>query len=609
MMGSIGGPSGKPRRVFPRCPLLLAALLLGVGFGAPGCGDQGASQEAAQDAIRRPVVLQDFVEGPREGPSETWAERASSHAVRAAVPPNSFVRIGGRAWVSDEVPDGGVGPVTFALEADGVRIFEKTFENPGRNARFQAEVPLDNQANQSVDFRLILDRPTPDKNYALWQRATLEQNQTVPRRPAEAGPNVLLLIVDTWRADRAGLYGAERSTTPFLDEFAKQGRVFEEAISQSSWTAPSVASILTGKYPIHHGVIHGQPLHHQNQTLAERFQDAGFSTLAVSTNPLIGADDGYEQGFETFHHLPSIRGNQSEEIFQLFTEWLEKNRDHQWFAYLHFMDPHDPYDAPSPYGQTFSDQAYDGAFADPDALNKVFRKINFGKSSPLPFTDEDIAYLEDTYDEEILSWDQQFKKLVDWLQGEGLLESTIIVVTSDHGEEFAEHGFLKHGSQLYEESIRVPLVLRAPGRVAPGRVARAVETRGIHDALIQLAGLPASSKATPALLSEPSEKPRLVFSHLKYQPKPGVARGPGLASIRDGQWKFIQWNSPKRSELYDLESDPDELQDLSARYPERTDRYDDLLAAWYSTRTKPQDSESPRDEKLENRLRALGYIE
>ena len=195
---------------------------------------------------------------------------------------------------------------------------------------------------------------------------------------------------------------------------------------------------------------------------------------------------------------------------------------------------------PRPMDRLFSDQAYDGAFADPDALNKVFRKINFGKPSPLPFTDKDIEYLEDTYDEEILSWDQQFKKLIDWLQGEGLLESTIIVVTSDHGEEFAEHGFLKHGSQLYEESIRVPLVLRAPGRVAPGRVSRAVETRGIHDALIQLAGLPREFESDASTAFGGPRKSHDWFFRIS-----SISRSPVLHGVRG--WLRFEMDSGSSS--------------------------------------------------------------
>ncbi len=262
-----------------------------------------------------------------------------------------------------------------------------------------------------------------------------------------AEKNVLVLMLDTTRADHLGAYGYQRATSPALDRFASENVRFAYAVSAAPWTPPSVASMFTGLYPATHGWMPPNfrdqakkmavKLDPQLETLAELFKSNGYSTIGVSPNPWITQEFGYDQGFETFYVKERMI---AEEVVRVGTKLIsEARKSHKpFFAYLHFLDPHDPYSPPGSFKETFTDTP-----PGPPYGPKEVTKVNL-------------------YDGEILYLDSQLEKLFTYLRDEGLYDDLTIIVVGDHGEQFMEHGNQGHGHQLYNEELHVPLIVKSP---------------------------------------------------------------------------------------------------------------------------------------------------
>jgi arylsulfatase A-like enzyme len=425
-----------------------------------------------------------------------------------------------------------------------------------------------------------------------YRSVRIESAESLPRQGVNSGPNVLLLIADTLRADHCSFLGYPRETTPFLDRWSAEGRVYEAAMSPAAWTLPSVTSILTGMVPSRHGSRHGGELVPPGiELLAERFRARGITTFAVSTNPLIDAYSGLHEGFETFSSHP---WDPAANVRFHFTQWLEQNRTNRWFAYLHFTDPHDPYQAPERY---FSKASYHGPFEDPAALNQLYFSLNFGETPPFTAGEEDYQELKNRYDDEIRYLDSQLEELVTLLDSEGLLENTVVAFTSDHGEAFGEHDRVKHGHTLFEEEVHVPLILRGPG-ITPGRVSAPIGVRLLGATLLQLAGLPANS---PIL--EHSRTPPLLYT--SYPTTPANTRRRERLGLRIGDLKLISEMGNGRPTRLDLARDPDEQHPSK---PSRAQRERlTQLEAWFAAQ-EPADDLGTSGDLADERLRALGYV-
>lgn len=493
-------------------------------------------------------------------------------------------------------------PVTFTVEQAGAILFRRALRASPARVSFQAVVALPPTDTRPAALRFRIEAPPAILAAARWTQATLQRVERAARLPAASGSNLLLLVVDTLRADHLGVYGYTRPTSPNLDRFAEQAVVYETAISQSSWTQPATATLLTGLYPIEHGVLGGVRLDPALETLPESLQGAGFTTFALSANPVIGRGSGFHAGSETFLQAPFARADAVREGFE---SWLEEQRDRRWFAYLHFMDPHEPYEAPPPFAGTFT-RGYDGPLRDPARWAELLERVNFRDESP-GITAADLEYLVGAYDEEVRSWDEAFGRLLATLARRDLLERTIVVVTSDHGEEFLEHGRLKHGLQLFDETLRVPLLIRAPARLPPGRRAAQVETRALPGTLLALAGVRAGAPWAPHLL-ELQESDRLpAYSHTTLPALGDGAHRPSLVSIRDSDWKLIrELDRDDAALLFDLATDPGEQHDVAAVDPARANDYRARLRLWLERGAAR--GAVPLDPDLMERLRALGYV-
>ncbi len=310
------------------------------------------------------------------------------------------------------------------------------------------------------------------------------------------GPDVLLVVIDTLRADHVGCYGYPRDTTPNVDGLARTARRYEIALAPAPWTGSSVASIFTGLHPSSHGLLtNAAPLGEEALasdflapravTLAERFSKAGYRTAAVVSNPWLKSRYGYAQGFDRFEELPSkaAAGPVTSAAIERIEEFRRAENEAPYFLYVHYMDAHGPYDPDPPF---------DSMFRSPEA--RLLSDKEWAAVEPYlrEGEDRDLNAYIDRYDGGIRQCDEQIGRLL--LALGPRIASTVVVVTADHGEEFFEHGRAGHGYTLFEEMIRVPLVIKAPG--APPSVVAWPEFASLVDLAPTIAAL-AGLKADP----------------------------------------------------------------------------------------------------------------
>jgi arylsulfatase A-like enzyme len=407
-------------------------------------------------------------------------------------------------------------------------------------------------------------------------------------------PNLLLVTIDTLRADRCSSYGHDRNTTPRLDRLAEDGVRFAVAYAPTPVTGPSHASLLTSQHPQQHGVLrNGDALSGQAVTLAEVLQDAGYDTAAIVSAYPLKAKFGLAQGFRVYEDdfrapdasLPQPRweGRPLGESYDrrawatsdLALAWLARQAASQrpFFLWIHYFDPHSPYDAPA--------------------------------------AEEDLTAF-DAYDREIRYTDGEMGRVLDFIDAAGLRATTVVAVTSDHGEGLGQHGHEEHGAVVYEEAVRIPLVLRGPGRLAGGRVwTDEVTLLDVAPTLLGVLRLATRPKAfvgrdlSGPLEGRPGRVPQADAVFLRSELRPA---GCQQYAVRQGQWKYLEdrcQGTLRRSELYDLQSDPGELQDLSGAKPEQVPAAARLLRQWRRTRGAPGAPPSPEDAEA---LRALGYF-
>jgi arylsulfatase A-like enzyme len=585
---------------------LVASASLVAGCAAvAGCGPE-ARHEASSTLERRVVVadlLEDAIQAAdRQQPSRQ--HRRAGFATRVSVPDNARLSLRGYAKRPKNAKKD-TDHAEFIVTADDRVILRKKIELRPSPKQFSTAVDLGEFAGREIDLDFSI-AGVRHSSAAHWRRALLETPVALARRPSSDGPNLLLIVVDTLRADHCGLYGHDRPTTPFLDEFAQQATVYERAIAQAPWTLPSVATMLTGTDPTRHGVVAGtEVLAWSEQTIAESIQEAGISTFGVSANPLISSNKNFDQGLE---ELLILRNARAEEVNRETLIRIDRLDGHRWFGYVHYMDPHTPYDAPAPAGTAFVDPDYDGVFSDPKAVDRLAFTINFGLDPLFPVDEADRAHLGARYDGDILYWDRAFAELVDALSDRGLLEQTIIIITSDHGEELLEHGMVKHGPQLYQESIHVPLVVRSPGSVSGGeRVDRPFELRHLPALAVGLMGLDHGGFPLPPTPDSPEASPSFSYAAPALEPRKPWPRH-RIASLTGRRWKLIRWFDFDRLELYDLADDPGETVDRAETEPDAVDRMMEVLDLRLHSTPVQVDGDPALEEDLEE-LRALGYVQ
>jgi arylsulfatase A-like enzyme len=425
-------------------------------------------------------------------------------------------------------------------------------------------------------------------------------------------PNFVLVALDTVGAEHLGyeLDGARH--TPNLDQLAGEGIVFRRAFSTAPWTQPSIASLFTSRMPSSHGVLRlRHVLSPEAETLAERLGDAGYETAGFVSHDLLQRRLGYAQGFGHWNqeHVGGHEAITSAELTDSAIDWLDARRGQSpFFLFVHYFDPHFVYQHHPAHDLT-------AGYAGPLEPGMDIWKLRNQRGQLTP---EDLEYLVGLYREEIGFTDRHLGRLLRRLDTLGVAEDTVIVVVADHGEEFMRHGWIGHTRTLYDELLRVPLLVRLPG-ASPGREVRApVSLLDVAPTLLELAGVPADPRAdgislVPFLTSDASPPSRDLYAEVSFEAPPRDVHEEGTvfrtALIR-GDLKLVHDLVTDRFSLYDRGVDPEELVDIADSHSD-ADSLRAALRAWEETRGSDSLGRAellePDDEELE-RLRALGYV-
>lgn len=425
----------------------------------------------------------------------------------------------------------------------------------------------------------------PDAPAYRWDR--IELVDRIPESPGlvtsspSPPPNIVVVLFDTLRADHLEPYGAQGMRTPNFTRFAGQGATFTRAVAHTSWTRPSVATLLTSLYETAHRTSTWEDkLAATVPYLPELLQQHGYHTVGVSLNGHITRQWGFDRGFDQFHELGKqrpalLQAHPGPEAFAkfLWESYVDPSLTgdgRPFFLYLHELDPHAPYTPPEPFASMYPT----GYRGDPDVADRNIHLVRLGL---MDLADADIDYLHARYRGEVSFADAELGALMDCVEVAGLAENTIFVVLSDHGEEFGEHGGIGHSVTLYDEVLRVPMLWSWPGHIPPGK--RIDAEAGLVDlvpTLFSLIGIEPSDS-----LQGRSLAPYLLGPAHPALPRPMVAdKGSGhdraLHAVRVGDWKFIEREKRRMPdlELYDLADDP----------KERTNRWAGELIRGYALR-------------------------
>jgi arylsulfatase A-like enzyme len=447
-------------------------------------------------------------------------------------------------------------------------------------------------------------------------------------------PNILLVVIDTARADRFSFDGYARDTSPEIAAAGREGAVYERAYTPAPWTVPAHASLFTGLFPSSHGADSGHlRLDDERLTLAEVLRSAGYRTVAYTENPWVGKDYNFDQGFDTFEEIwrkvPGEGGDKGAGLTNVridqWLTWREGNpdaRQQPFFLFVNYLETHLPYNPPEPERFRFLSPPIDmqrvgrmSRFKHPEEM-----KFILGVSSLDP---ADLRLLSDLYDGAIAYADRRTGEVIEMLRRRSLLDGTVVVVTSDHGELLGEHRLLDHKMNVFEQVLRIPMVLRYPAAVKPGqRIREPVLLQDLYPTLLGLAaagpapsggsGAPAGpgpaagreavplpgvaglggDRARGGAAADPRRPEPLIaefarpvsFLDVMREAAPGrdlSAWDRALVSYRVGDEK-LHWSSDGRHHLYDLAADPSEDHDLGAERPERVRALAAEVEAWLS---------------------------
>ena len=434
--------------------------------------------------------------------------------------------------------------------------------------------------------------------------------------------NVLLITLETTRADHLSTYGYARDTSPSIDRLAAEGVAFERHSTVSPRTNPSLASLLTSSYPYEHGVRNLLlPLEPDNRTLAEALRAAGYVTGAIQTHPRLISASGLAQGFDTYDDDYKAHAL-ADQACARARDWIERSSrgSRPWFYWIHLMDPHWTYDPPVPWRTRYAreDPRTTATYEALRARTRTIGPIIFRNDMP----PEEVASFVALYDGEIRYTDEAIGRLVSSLEALGVEGKTLVVLTADHGESLGEHDyFFEHGDLGSEPEVHIPLVMRWPGTIRPGgRVAATVSSVDVGPTVLDLAGLPADPSfrgrsLRPYLEGKGADdRPCFGETDISLHEENSRREVPGVAGkwrwLRKGRYKLVFIPHPSRPpewRLYDLGEDPGELVDAGDRLPEVRESLRRELSAWMSA-DPGEVREYHISDETRRELRSLGYV-
>lgn len=469
--------------------------------------------------------------------------------------------------------------------------------------------------------------------------------------------NIIILLMDSVRAANLSCYGYERTTTPQIDAIAAEGTLYEQAASVGCWTLPVHTSLFTGLYPLNHNVTASKAALPSNfSTLAQQLKTQGYQTASFSNNAYVSNITGLTQGFDKVDDLwqaNNTRGVQRTKLSKLIKtlegkgklatplvkllrglqnqrammkrqrntrddgaqrtntkiqEWLqhERNSAQPFFIFVNYMECHEPYRPPYPYNEKFLPKRFSPKRATQVGSNKeIMQRLAAGKGQ------DDIAILRALYDGELHYLDQQIGNLVQQLQTAGLLDDTMLVITSDHGDCLGEHNQIGHRMTLHEPLVHVPLIIRHPTYFHRGeRVKQQVSLIDLYPTCLALAGAPlpaADSYDFHSLLGEADANRTCVFAE---NTAPNSMNRLVSRMVRTSRYKYI-WNSNQAHELYDLVNDPAESVNLYYDEPAIAQKLNHELEQWQNrfSNDHVETTQAHYEDVVLERLRDLGYVE
>jgi arylsulfatase A-like enzyme len=438
-------------------------------------------------------------------------------------------------------------------------------------------------------------------------------------------PNIILVVIDTLRADHLGAYGYTRPTSPVLDRFAGEAIRFDNAFTVMPHTLPAHLALFTSRYPRELGVLmNGQTYDGEFETLAEMLKGAGYNTAAFVSGLPVQARFGLDHGFDTYVDATHFKP-QGAVALEAFREWLEQRKKGPFFSWVHLYDPHIPYAPPHELEEMFHE---DDALRSWVLTHGIAARPDWGRSidktvitqRPTPRGASPFLNNLNLYDAEIRYVDSVVGDLLETLKANKVYDDSLIIIMSDHGEGLGQHGYYLHGLHLYEEQMRLPLLIRTPGGGQAGsQVAGSVSLLDILPTLADLLRLDEDEgwrglSLRPLLAGQDQENldGRLLFGESRQYPprrelSPDHWTGIRRFSVRDGRWKLIRTTEGKM-ELFDLRADRGELADLHRENTSVTRRLARALDDWLAT--VPEGEPAPTDalsDEDRRRLKSLGY--
>jgi arylsulfatase A-like enzyme len=538
-------------------------------------------------AVRAPTTLSWYFEVPKGG------------------------KLGFGVGVSGDKPKGAKARIRVTPEGGEPKV---VFSADLKPAWRDEVVSLEPYAGKVVRIDMVAEGEV-GRGRVAWSTPALLVPPKAVGKPAKTAKNVVLVLIDTMRARSLKPFNPNsRVKTPVLDKIAQEGALFEAAQAPENWTKPSTTSVLTGLYPATHGAkTDGAMVPKSATLLSEALKEAGFATGSFIANGYVSDKFGFKQGWDFYtNYIREKKTTDAENVFKEAGDWVEQHKDERFFAYVHTIDPHVPYDPPEQFLSMYTKAPYSGVVSPrktPDQLAEAKHtppKINFNAA--------DKQYLRDLYDGEVSYHDYYLGLFVERLKKLGVYEDTVFVVTADHGEEFDEHGSFGHGHSVYQELLWVPFMVRFPGVVPPGtRISQTASTLGVFPTVLEAVGLPAASQV--------EEKSYLSWIRGAAAPATPVAFSDFLDDrrvIRAGRWKLILRGTNET--FFDLETDPTEQKELDRSKFPIASRYTTILLGQFlgakdrrswlrggGTGQKLEQEDANIDDVTRAQLKAIGY--
>jgi len=510
----------------------------------------------------------------------------------------------------------------IVLEMKGKRktIFQKNMTVPARQKSRTLNFSM-NKADmpyKTEQARLLFRTTGAAGAFAYWYNPVLYSR-------AVKKPNIILISIDTLRADHLGSYGYMRETSPGLGVLAQDSAVFLNAFATSAWTLPSHASLLTSLFGFNHQIYYNdERIGPSFVTLADVLRQNGFFCAAFTGGVYVGSRYGFSKGFDSFNEREGdfSVSDSAERAFQAVSEWIGQNRDKNFFLFLHTYQPHSPYDCPAPFNSIFL--GHDSKLQKINILDYLGGREGTFK----PLSDQERQDLIGLYDGEIRYTDDRLiKPLLSRLKQLGLFNRTMVIVTSDHGEEFFDHGGWEHGHTLYNELLKVPLIMKFPNSLFRGkRIESTVSLVDVMPTILEELGIDVTDLRLDGvslhpLLKGKSREDRIFFADRKSHVTDSNTSQ--RATLNEGRMKlilnkvfspqaltFYHYPPPPTPpvELYDLREDPAEKKNIAETQPERARRLTAQLDVLFKNARPRPPAKTKITRELEDQLRALGYL-